>query len=142
MIMPEVGDKYVHASVMLPQESQLMCGMVKARKWDLDGNPIGRWSDNPILDMRLYDMEFLDGEVTLLTANMIAQAMYAQCDINDNEYLLLECFVDIQKDPTSISLDNQKAVQNNQEYLHCTTLGWHVCCQWMEVSHHGKSCLT
>ncbi len=54
--------------------------------------------DNPILDTQLYDIEFLDGEVTPLTANAIAQAMYAQCDIDSNKYLLLECFVDIQKD--------------------------------------------
>ncbi len=62
--------------------------------------------------MRLYDTEVLDGEVTPLAANMIAQAMYAQCNINRNEYLLLKCFVDIQKDPTAISLDKQKATHN------------------------------
>ncbi len=38
--------------------------------------------------------------------------MYAWCDVIGNEYLLLECFVDIQKDPTAISLDEQKAVHN------------------------------
>ncbi len=75
------------------------------------GNPIGYWSDNPILDTLLYKIELLDGKVTLLTVNMIVQAMYAQCNIDGNEYLILECFVDIQKDPTAISLDKQEAVQ-------------------------------
>ncbi len=73
----------------------MMCGIVKACKQDLDGNLIGCWSDNPILDMCLYEIEFLDGEVTPLTANMIAQAIYALCDVDKNEYLLLKCFVDI-----------------------------------------------
>ncbi len=62
------------------------------------------------------------------------QAIYAQCDINRNEYLLLECFVDIQKEHTAISLDEQKAVHNGFEYMCSTTLGRHVCCQWMDNS--------
>ncbi len=111
-ITPKVGDEYVHVSVMLLHGSQKMCGTVRAHKWDLDGNPIGCQSDNPILDTRLYDVKFLDGEVTPLTMNAIAQAMYAQCDIDRNEYLLIECFIDIQKDNIAISKDNQKAVHN------------------------------
>ncbi len=68
-VIPEVGDEYVHASIMLPCRSQMMCGMVQACKQDLDGNPIGHHLDNPILDTHLYDVGFPDGEVILLTAN-------------------------------------------------------------------------
>ncbi len=46
----EAGDEYVHTLVILPCGSQMMRGTVKARKQDLDGNPIGCQSDNPILD--------------------------------------------------------------------------------------------
>ncbi len=60
--------------------------------------------------------------------------MYAQCDVNGNKNLLFESFVDIEKDPTASSLDEQKAVHNGQGYLQCTTLGWHVCCQWEDSS--------
>ncbi len=52
---------------------------------------------NPILDTRLYDVDFLDSKVTPLTANAIAQAMYAQCNKDQNEYLIFECFVYVQK---------------------------------------------
>ncbi len=76
-VTPEVGDKYMHALVMLPHGSQMVHGTVKVHKRDLVGNPIGCQSDNPILDTQLYDIEFPDGEVTLLTENVIAQAMYA-----------------------------------------------------------------
>ncbi len=98
-VTSEVGDEHVHVSVMLLCVSQMMYGTIKARKWDLDGKPIGCLSDNPILDTCLYDVEFLDGGVMLLSANMIAQAMYAQYDIDGSEYFLLECFLDIQKYP-------------------------------------------
>ncbi len=50
-------------------------------------------------------MEFPDGEVTPLPANAIAQAIYAKWNIDGNECLLLECIVDVQKDPTVIKLD-------------------------------------
>ncbi len=74
--MPEVGDEYVHTLVMLLRGSQMMCGTVRACKQDLDGNPI--LPTNPILDMQLNDIKFSNGEVNLLTANAITQAMYAQ----------------------------------------------------------------
>ncbi len=119
---------------MLLRGSQMMQGTMKACKRDLDGNPIGRWLDNPILDTRLYDVEFPDGEVTLLMANAIAQAMYVQCNVDGNEYLLLDSFVDVQKDHTTISLDKQKSIYNGREYMHHTTLGWHVCCKWKDGS--------
>ncbi len=60
--------------------------------------------------------------------------MYAQCNVDRNEYLLLECFVDVQKDNIAISLDKQKSVHNGQEYMRRTTLGWHVCCQLKDGS--------
>ncbi len=111
---------------MHPRESQMMRGTVKSCKRDLDGNPIGCQSDIPILDTQMYDAEFPDGEVTPLTANAIAQAIYAQCDVENNEYLLLDSFVDVQKDHTAISLDKQKSIHNGREYMHRTTLGQHV----------------
>ncbi len=128
------SDEYMHALVVLPRGSQMMHGTIKACKRDLDGNPICWQSDNPILDTCFIDIELPDDEVTLLTANMTAQAMYAQCDIDRNVYFSLECFVDIKKDSTAISLDDQKAVHNGQEYLHHTTLSLHKCFQWKEGS--------
>ncbi len=107
---------------------------VRACKQDLDGNLIGHQLDNPILDTHLYDVEFPDGEVTPLTAISIVQAMYAQRDINRNEYLILTYFIDIQKEPTAISIDEQKSVHNGQEYILHNNLGWHICWQWKDGS--------
>ena len=69
-------------------------GRIKSSKWDADGNPIG-WTDaNPILDTREYIMEFEDGNEAGLNVNLIAEAMYAQCDPNGNQYVLLDSLVD------------------------------------------------
>ena len=63
-------------------------------KQDADGNLIGRSNQNPILDTCLYEVEFPGGEITELAANMIAEPMYAQHDVDGNEYLLLEAFIE------------------------------------------------
>ncbi len=46
------------------------------------------------------------------------QAIYAKCEINGNEYLLLEYFVDVQKDLVALSMDKQKVINNGREYLY------------------------
>ena len=63
-------------------------------KHDAHGNPIGRSNQNPILDAHLYEVEFHGGEMTELAANIIAKSINAQCDVDGNEYLLLEAFID------------------------------------------------
>ena len=55
-------------------------------------------------------MEFPESEVTELAANIIAELMYAQCDANDNQYLLLEAFVDHRKNSSDLSVEDQKLI--------------------------------
>jgi hypothetical protein len=41
----------------------------------------GRANANSVLDTRTYEIDFLDGRSDEYTANVIAENMYAQCDI-------------------------------------------------------------
>ena len=77
-------------------------GRVKSRKRDADGNLTGRADANPILDTREYIVEFDDGDEAELTANLIASAMYAQCDPDGNQYVLLDSLVDHRRLDTAI----------------------------------------
>eukprot|EP00970_Alexandrium_tamarense_P003116 scaffold471_cov109-Alexandrium_tamarense.AAC.4 len=65
---------------MMPRGDGFARGHVMKRKRGIDGEVIGRANTNPILDTRLYEVQFPGGEVTELTANVIAQSMYTQCD--------------------------------------------------------------
>ena len=69
-------------------------GRVTAWKRDLDGNPKGVTNANPILDTREYVVTFDDGDLTELNANLIAALMYAQCDPDGNQYVLLDSIID------------------------------------------------
>ena len=72
--------------------------------------------------------------MTELTANAIAEAMFAQCDEDGNEYVLFDAFVDFRKDGTALSIADQKVVVKGSPSLHCTTVGWQLCCQWKDGS--------
>ena len=55
-----------------------------------------------ILDTCTYDVEFMDGQKAELAANVIAQNMFAQCNIEKNQYLLLAGIVDHRKDNSAV----------------------------------------
>ena len=62
-------------------------------KRDHEGNVIGRSNSNPILDTREYEVKFEDGDVTELTANAIAESMYAMCVENGDHVLLFDAMI-------------------------------------------------
>ena len=72
---PEYGDVYLNAEVLFSLGGEMQRGIVRKRKRDVDGNPMGRENQNPILDTRLYEVEFPDGRTEELAANAIALAM-------------------------------------------------------------------
>jgi hypothetical protein len=74
-------DQYVEAHVRVPSGDDIRSGKVVRRKRELDGTVRGRANANPMLDTRTYEIEFPDGRSDEYTANLIAENMYAQCDI-------------------------------------------------------------
>ncbi len=129
-VTPEIGDNYLSAELMLPKGGVLVKGHVTACKRDQDGNPVGCAYDNPILDTRSYIVNFDDGDQTELTANMIAESLYLQCDPDNNQSFLLEKIVNHRHLPTAIRLSDQKNVcANGKTYLKCSDSGSQLCCQ-------------
>ena len=86
---------------MFPQGSGK--ARVRVTKWekDNDGNPMGHANPNPIIDSRQYAVEFEDSTEADLTANDIAHSMYAQCDPDGNQYLMLDYIVDFRRSNTA-----------------------------------------
>ena len=120
---PEVGDNYVNASLMLPRGNSLARGTVIGRKRDACGDPIGNANANPIKDSRVYRVEFDDGDVCELTANVIAKSMYASCDADGNEYILFDSFVDYKTNSKAFTKDTQRIVHNGRNSLCRSTVG-------------------
>jgi hypothetical protein len=112
-----------------------MKGCVTSRKRDKDGNPVGLAIANPILDTHECMLTFDNGDETVLNANLIAEAMYVQCDPDGNQYVLLDSIIDHRRLVTAITPSDQKVVRpDGLTYMKRSTIGWQVCCQWKDGS--------
>ena len=86
------------------------------------------------LILECFRLSLLGGKVTELTTNVIAESMYAQCDADGNEYLLLDVLVDYNKDTKAIPLTDQHPSIWGRPVMCKTTAGWQICCQWKDGS--------
>ena len=92
--VPEVGGHYIGAETLLPRGKQMASGHVVANSQYVNRNVKGRLHRNAILDTRTYQVKSAGSEVTELTTNVIAESIYAQCNSEGSEYLLLDVLVD------------------------------------------------
>jgi hypothetical protein len=128
----EFSDNYIHSSVMLPRGNSFAQGTVIGCKWDAHGNAIDRTNNNPILDSRVYCVEFDDGNASELTANIIPESMYALCNKDGNKYLLMDTFVDHKSNVLTVLKDDQRMLHRGCNSLCRSTAGWHLCVQWKD----------
>ena len=76
------------------KDDELIRATVKKRAVDVEGRPIGKPNDNPLLDSRRYEVEYDDGTYEILSANTIAENLIAQVDEEGHCQLLLDEIID------------------------------------------------
>ena len=71
---PEMFDSYIDMEVALPRglDGGLFHAKVKRREMDRARNPIGEETNNPIIDTRLYEVEYIDETIDTAAENAIA----------------------------------------------------------------------
>ena len=57
------------------------------------------------------------GEITELEAKIMEESIYALCDVDGNEFILLEAFIDHRKNDSALSAEDQKVVMKERETL-------------------------
>lgn len=82
-----------------------MAHVLLAKK-DRDSNLIGTANTHPILNMRVYEVVFPNGQHAEYAANVIAEARFLQVDNNRMQYVLLDEIVDQAKDGAAIAINN------------------------------------
>ena len=130
----DTHDKYVGAQVKLPNGDKVQTGKVIGRKRDRDGEAKGVANTNPILDTRTYDVEFPDGEITEYLANVIAENMFAKCDMEGNQFVLMSAFVDHKKDGHAVEIADGFVQRGSNRHRRVTTKGWQLCVEWKDGS--------
>ena len=137
-MFPELAEKFaaaeaagaylVNSKVLLPVGDRHELARVLCRKHDSNGLPVGTAHKQPAMDTRVYEVRFPDGRTEELAANAITEALYAQCDPDGNEYVMLDAIVDFQKDPNvAISWSDQVKIVNGKKVVSCSTKGWELC---------------
>ena len=131
----ETYDAYVSAKVQLPRGDEYVMGTVTRRKRDRDGNLIGKGDKNPILDTRLYEVEFDDGEVLEYSANIIAENLYSQVDEEGRHVLLMDSILDHRSTHKAVKSENEYfATRSGRRVRRKSTAGWFLCVQWKDHS--------
>ena len=68
-------DRLLHAEVQLQHDDWVTTGKVKHQASGLDGNMVGKYDNNPMLNSIMYEVEFADRTVKEYGANIIAEDM-------------------------------------------------------------------
>jgi hypothetical protein len=128
-------DNYLSGEVILPTGDDMLRGTVKSRKRDTNGNLIGKANQNPILDTRVYHVEFPDGHTEAYSANVIAENMYAQVDEEGHTTVIMDEIVDHMSDASAVAADDlYVTTKNGKKHMRRTTKGWKLCVLWKDGS--------
>jgi hypothetical protein len=132
--LPDDSYQYIGTEVALQNGDEVAAARVKRRKLDGFGNAVGRANQSLILDTRLYTVEFPDGAKAECSANVITENIWAQCDIDGNQFQLLDVIIDHRKDGHAVQSANGFVTVNGRKHMRKTTQGWHLSIQWKDGS--------
>ena len=121
----ESKDRYIGLKVPLPIGGEIKEGTVKRRKRDDNSDElIGTAHSNPLLDSRLYEVEFPDGSYTDYAANVIIENLFDQMDDHGRTVLEMSEVVDHRKNDEAIEIkDSWIEMENGIKKRKITTKG-------------------
>jgi hypothetical protein len=134
---PEIFDQYINMELALPQGdgTEMLHAKVKRRALDYNGRPIGKESNNPITDTRLYEVEFIDGTTETMSANIIAQNILSQVDEEGHRQLMMDEITDHRSTDEAVREEDAFYItESGLRRRRNTTKGWEVCIQWKDGS--------
>ena len=133
LFTPDTYDQYLQMELALPQgdSSEPQMARVMKRLKDSNGIPIGTADQNPLLDTRMYEVEFVDGEKASLTANYIAENLFAQ----EGSHILMKEIIDYRTNGTKLKQqDAFVTTKTGTKRRRETTKGWELLIEWKDGS--------
>ena len=134
---PGVDDGfYLNMELALPRDADgPSFARVKKRMKDADGNPVGTFNKNPILDTRMFEVEFADGYTASMSANAITESMFAQVDQEGNRLMLLDEIIDHRFTSEALGeIDAWVYGPNGKKHRKATTKGCDILIHWKDGS--------
>ena len=129
----EAYDGYLNAELILPHNNDMVKARVVKRARGDDGRPVGVRNQNPMIDTRVYEVEFMDGSRAKYSANTIAENMFAQVDSEGRQFLLIDEISDHKADQSALRIEQGFHVsKNGNRTPKRTTRGWKLLVQWRD----------
>ena len=130
------SDKIINAEVMIQNGDEMAMGKGARQSLDADGRMTGTYHDNPFLNTITYDVEFPDGQVKEYGANIIAENMLTQVDLDGYSLSLMDSIIDHQRDPSQAIPIEDKYIttKSRQKRLWKTMKGWKLLIRWKDKS--------
>ena len=127
-------DVYVHAEVLMPHIGDMMqAARVIGCLTDGEGNPVGQYDPNPMMNTRVYDVMFPDGAIQQYSANIIAESLYENSDEDGFRYQLMDEILDHQKTKDAVEKSGGFVTsKNGQKKYKITTKGWEFLIRWKD----------
>ena len=120
-----VTDTLTQVEVLLPHGEELLAARVIRRTLDENRKIMSKHSDNSILNTLMYDVEFPDGTVRPYAANVIADKIYAQVDLEGTQTNIIDTIIDHCTYGHAVLKNDQYLVtKRGRQHLRNTTAGW------------------
>jgi len=137
VIAHDAYDELFHVEPVFHRDGQMLRARIIGRKRDANGNPVGQYNINPILNSCIYLAEFPDGHIQELSANTIIEAVYNQIDGDGFDEQFFHDIIDHCYDSTVMSPSELEHIQHlrqnqGQGKCFCTLKGWEVVISWKD----------
>jgi hypothetical protein len=83
-------DELLLTEPLLEKDGVLVRASVIEQKRDVNGNLIGNYNSNPVLNTRIYIAEFPEGRISEYAANLISNAIYNEAHDDGYQEVLFE----------------------------------------------------
>ena len=130
---PDSLDGYINMELTIDRPGSVHSDLARVTKRMKDhaGNPIGRSHSNPILDTRMYEVEYSDGHIAAMSANAIAENLLSQVDPDGHRLLTFHSIIDHRTDGSEVTAANEFATtRTGTKRRRHTTAGWHIHIRW------------
>ena len=132
---PNVYDTYLNMELAIPQGDSLepRLARVTKRLKDANGLPIRLANENPVLDTRMYEVQYLDGEWASLAANNIAKNLFAQIDEDRNRQVLMDEIIGHRSNKHAMKQQDAFIItKTGTKRRKETTKGWELLIRWKD----------
>ena len=126
-----ITDTFIDVQLRLATYANYDNVKVISKVIDVNGEPIGKYNENPHLNTILYNVEFSDGLVTEYSANVIAENKYQTVDSYGHNQLILDEIIDFRKGDNAVKKeDGFVNTQSGYKRMQQTTEGWDMFVIW------------